>query len=220
MDYLIPRYDPQLVLISLLIASFASYVALDLAKRMGATNFRVARGWWAAGSLSMGTGIWSMHFVGMLAYSLPIALGYTVLLTLLSWIAAVGVSGLALWLASRGRLTPMHLWGGALLTGAGICAMHYTGMAALDMTPAIVWRWDLVAASAAIAVGASAVALLIFFRLRLVQASRGWLYQLLAALIMGVAISGMHYTGMHGTYSRGSSRKRCAYKVGLAGWPL
>ena len=196
MEYLIPRYDPQLVFTSLLIASFASYVALDMAKRMWATDFRVALGWWAAGSLSMGTGIWSMHFVGMLAYSLPIPLGYTVFLTVLSWLAAVAVSGLSLWLASHGRLTPPHLVGGALLMGAGICAMHYTGMAALDMAPAIVWRWELVIASAAIAVGASAVALLIFFWLRVVKAGRGRFYQLLAALVMGLAISGMHYTGM------------------------
>jgi len=196
MDYLIPRYDRQLVLTSLLIASFASYVALDMAKRMWATEFRVALGWWAAGSLSMGTGIWSMHFVGMLAYSLPIPLGYTVFLTVLSWVAAVAVSGLSLWLASHGRLTPTHLGGGALLMGAGICAMHYTGMAALDMAPPIVWRWELVVASATIAVGASAVALLIFFWLRVVKASRGRFYQLVAALVMGLAISGMHYTGM------------------------
>ena len=196
MEYLIPSYDRQLVFTSLLIASFASYVALDMAKRMWATEFRVALGWWAAGSLSMGTGIWSMHFVGMLAYSLPIPLGYTVFLTVLSWVAAVAVSGLSLWLASHGRLTPTHLGGGALLMGAGICAMHYTGMAALDMAPAIVWRWELVVASAAIAVGASAVALLIFFWLRVVKAGRGRFYQLLAALVMGLAISGMHYIGM------------------------
>ena len=196
MNYLISRYNPQLVLTSVLIASFASYVALDLAKRMSASDFRVSLGWWAAGSLSMGTGIWSMHFVGMLAYSLPIPLGYTIFLTMLSWVAAVAVSGLSLWLASHSRLTPTHLGCGALLMGSGICAMHYTGMAALDMAPVIVWRWELVAASAAIAVGASAVALLIFFRLRVAQAGRSRFYQLLAALVMGLAISGMHYTGM------------------------
>ena len=196
-SYLTPSYDTQLVLTSLLIASFASYLALDLAKRMKSTDLRVARGWWIAGSLSMGTGIWSMHFVGMLAYSLAIALGYTIFLTLLSWIAAVGASGLALWMASHGRLTPLHLCGGALVIGGGICAMHYIGMAALDMTMPIVWRWDLVAVSAAIAVGASGAALLIFFRLRLVKASRSRPYQFLAALVMGLAISGMHYTGMH-----------------------
>lgn len=141
MDYLVPIYDPHLVLASLLIASFASYVTLNLAERIHTTDLRVVRGWRAAGSLSMDTGIWSMHFVGMLAFSLPISLGHTVWLTLASWIAAVGVSGLALWLASHRRLTPTHLCGGALLMGEGICAMHYIGMAALEMTPDIVWRW-------------------------------------------------------------------------------
>ena len=196
MAYLIPRYDPAIVAASLLIASFAAYVTLDLAQRVRAEDLAVARAWWIGGSVTMGTGIWSMHFVGMLAYALPIALGYTGLLTLMSWVAAVGTSAVALWLAGRGQLTLGRLAGGALLMGAGICAMHYTGMAALDMAPPIVWRWSLVAASVAIAVGASAAALLIFFWLRRFGEQGDKRYQALAALVMGAAISGMHYTGM------------------------
>ena len=137
-----------LVAASLLIATFASYVALDLAKRVRAPDLTIARSWWAGGSIAMGTGIWAMHFVGMFAYSLPIELGYRALQTFLSWIAAVAVSGVALALAARGRLSLRRLTGGALLMGLGICAMHYTGMAALDMAPGIVWDLRLVAASA------------------------------------------------------------------------
>ncbi|WP_043117731.1 MHYT domain-containing protein, partial [Pseudacidovorax intermedius] len=88
MNFLIPRYDPWVVAASVLIAAFASYVALDLARRVHTRDRIVSRTWSAAGSLVLGTGIWSMHFVGMLAYSLPIELGYTYALTALSWLAA------------------------------------------------------------------------------------------------------------------------------------
>jgi len=196
MAYLTPRYDPSLVVASVLIASLASYVALDLAKRVRAADRRVALTWWVGGSVAMGTGIWSMHFVGMLAFSLPIALGYTRLLTLVSWVAAVAVSVVALGLAGRGSLTLPRLAGGSLAMGAGICAMHYLGMAALDMAPPIEWSAALVAASAAVAVTASAAALLIFFGLRRVDKRHQLAYQMAAAAVMGLAISGMHYTGM------------------------
>src|SRR5882724_6692700 len=186
MAYLTPHYDPALVVASVLIASFASYVALDLAKRVRDANRSVALTWWVGGSIAMGTGIWSMHFVGMLAFSLPIALGYTRLLTFVSWAAAVGVSVVALVFAGRGSLA----------MGAGICAMHYLGMAALDMSPPIEWSAALVAASAVVAVVASAAALLIFFWLRRVSKHRELAYQVAAAAVMGLAISGMHYTGM------------------------
>jgi len=196
MVYLTPRYDPSLVLASVLIASFASYVALDLAKRVGAADRRVALTWWGGGSIAMGTGIWSMHFVGMLAFSLPIALGYTHLLTFISWAAAVAVSIVALGLASRGSLTMKRLAAGSVAMGVGICAMHYLGMAALDMSPPIDWDKMLVAASAAVAVIASAAALMIFFWLRRVSKRHELAYQVAAAAVMGLAISGMHYTGM------------------------
>jgi diguanylate cyclase (GGDEF)-like protein len=136
-----------------------------------------------------------MHFVGMLAFSLPIALGYTRALTFVSWLAAVAVSTVAAWVASRGSLTWRTLVVGAIAMGGGICAMHYLGMAALDMAPGIVWNPVLIAASALIAVGASAAALLIFFWLRTVNGGRG-LRQGAAALLMGCAICGMHYTGI------------------------
>jgi PAS domain S-box-containing protein len=196
LDYLTSSYNPWGVLASVLIASFASYVTLDLAKRVRTTDRGEAIAWWLGGSVVMGTGVWSMHFVGMLAFVLPIALGYTKLLTLASWLAAVGASGIALWVASRGVLTWQRLSGGSLAMGAAICAMHYIGMAALAMSPAIVWNSALIAASMAIAVGASAAALLIFFWLRGVGGRRSLAYQAAAALLMGLAISGMHYTGM------------------------
>ena len=196
MGYLLSSYNPWIVAASLTIASFASYVALDLAKRVHTQDRKVARNWWLGGSVAMGTGIWCMHFVGMLAFSLPIDLGYTRLLTAASWVAGVVVSAVALFVASQGTLDAKRLAGGAVAMGIGICAMHYTGMASLEMTPGIVWDPLLVAASAVIAVAASAAALLIFFWLRKVSARLGLLYQAVAALVMGIAICGMHYTGM------------------------
>ena len=196
MAFLSPTYNPWVVLASLAIATFASYVALDLAKRVRTGDRRIALAWLVGGSVAMGTGIWCMHFVGMLAFSLPIELGYRIGLTFLSWCAAVAVSAIALWVASQGTLAWRRLAGGALAMGLGICAMHYLGMGALDMAPGIVWNAKLVAASAAIAVAASAAALLIFFWLGQGDGRHAKRYQPVAALVMGVAICGMHYTGM------------------------
>jgi diguanylate cyclase (GGDEF)-like protein len=196
MAYLTPVYDPWMVTASLLIACFASYVALDLAKRVATSDRGVAWCWWIGGAIAMGSGIWSMHFVGMLALSLPIALGYTTPLTLASWIAAVAASMIWLWVASREVLTLPRLAGGSLSMGAGICGMHYTGMASMDMSPDIIWDLPMVLTSAVIAVGASGAALQLFFWLRDFGMWRGLLYRAAAATVMGLAIGGMHYTGM------------------------
>lgn len=189
-------YNPLVVAISFLIATFASYVALDLAKRVRTEDKVIARAWWIGGSVAMGTGIWSMHFVGMLAMTLPFSVGYGYLVTALSWVAAVAVSAIALYVASLARLGIGHLLAGSLTMGTGICVMHYTGMASLDVAPGIRWDGWLVAASAAIAVAASAVALLIFFGLKRFTGARARKWQLVAALLMGTAVCGMHYTGM------------------------
>jgi len=194
--FLSASYNPWVVLASVLIAMLASQVTLDLARRVRTPNRAAARLWWLGGSLAMGTGIWSMHFVGMLAYSLPIALGYAKPLTFASWLAAVAVSSAALAIASDKTMGVRRLVGGSLLMGAGICAMHYLGMAAMDVTPGIVWDRVWVAVSVLIAVTASGAALSIFVWLRNAPIRRAKLYQVLAAVVMGLAISGMHYSGM------------------------
>lgn len=190
------RYDPLVVAVSFVIAAFASYVTLDLARRVRQSTWGLARVWWGAGSVVMGSGIWSMHFVGMQAFEVPITLGYRGGLTLLSWVAAVAASAVALEIASRKTFSYRRVVLGALVMGLGISAMHYIGMAALELVPGIVWNWSLVAASVLIAVLASATALLIFHLLLKVPRQRRLPYQMGAALVMGVAICGMHYTGM------------------------
>ncbi|TXI00941.1 MAG: bifunctional diguanylate cyclase/phosphodiesterase [Pseudomonas monteilii] len=192
---LIGSYSSSLVLISLCVAILASYTALDLTGRIATAKGRAACLWMGGGALAMGIGVWSMHFIGMLAFSLPIDLGYDLALTAFSLLIAVLSSGFALWLVSQPSLPWLQLGFGALIMGTGIACMHYTGMAALRMLPGIDYDPTLFGASLLIAVGASAAALWIAFRLRAhtpyVRQIRG-----LAAVVMGVAIVGMHYTGM------------------------
>ena len=188
-------YNYWLVALSLAVASFASYAALDLATRLTAARGRPARYWLIGGAFSMGTGIWSMHFIGMLAFSLPVPMGYDVPVTLLSMLIAIVVSGFALRTVSRDSMGLRHLVLGAVLMGLGICAMHYTGMAAMDTHPPIRYDPLLFAASVLIAIAASLAALWIAFTLR---ADLRWMAyaKLGSAVIMGLAITGMHYTGM------------------------
>ncbi|MNO29719.1 Cyclic di-GMP phosphodiesterase Gmr [compost metagenome] len=192
---LIGQYSPTLVLISLCVAILASYTALDLTGRIATAKGRAVHLWTAGGALAMGVGIWSMHFIGMLAFSLPIELGYDLTITLLSLLIGILSSGFALWLVNQPSLPAGQLTFGALIMGAGIAAMHYTGMAAMQMQPGIDYHWGYLTASLVIAVGASAAALRIAFKLRRqtphVRLIRGG-----AAIVMGIAIVGMHYTGM------------------------
>ncbi|WP_085714932.1 bifunctional diguanylate cyclase/phosphodiesterase [Pseudomonas sp. B28(2017)] len=192
---LIGSYSPTLVIISLCVAILASYTALDLTGRIATAKGRAVHLWTAGGAIAMGIGIWSMHFIGMLAFKLPIDLGYDGTITLLSLLIGVLSSGFALWLVSQPQLPAWQLAFGALVMGAGISAMHYTGMAAMRMQPGIDYDPTLFGASLLIAVGASGAALWIAFHLRqhtpYVRLIRGG-----AAVIMGIAIVGMHYTGM------------------------
>jgi len=195
-EFLNTQHDLGLVLGSMLLACFASYVTLDMARRVREHRSAAARVWWAGGALVMGTGVWATHFVGMLAFDAGVALGYGRVATALSWLAAVAAAGVALGVGNRSQPTRRSLACGALAMAVGISAMHYLGMAAIDLAPGIVWRWPLVALSVAVALAASAAALALLVVLRRVPAGRRVPLQLGAALLMGAAICGMHYTGM------------------------
>lgn len=188
-------YDSSLVLLSILIAALASYVAFEFAGRIFARPDQRLR-WLVGGALAMGSGIWSMHFVGMAAFELPVAISYDAALTLVSWVAAVAVSALALWLVSSGPLSVGKVTLGALAMGAGICAMHYLGMGAMRMQPGIGYDPFWFTVSVLIAVGASAAALVIVSALRTMRSWRDFGLRLGAAGIMGLAVAGMHYSGM------------------------
>jgi signal transduction histidine kinase/CheY-like chemotaxis protein len=192
---LIGTYVTPLVIVSVLVAIFASYTALSLAGRVAHSNGVATRWWIAGGGVAMGTGIWAMHFIGMLAFRLPIRLGYDLWITLLSLLLPIMVSGLALWRVSQSELPIKHLVSGALLMGVGISTMHYTGMAAMQMDPGIFYAPSLFIASVFIAIVASGGALWLAFRLRL-NTRNVLLARAGGACVMGIAIAGMHYTGM------------------------
>jgi diguanylate cyclase (GGDEF)-like protein len=214
-------YNAGLVTASLLMAMFASYVSLDMAGRIAAAHTRaVQRAWLAGGAIAMGIGIWSMHFIGMLAFRLPIPMSYNPWITFLSLLIAIASSAFALWRVSQATLSPSRLCVGALLMGAGVCGMHYTGMAAMHMHPGIQYVPWLVALSAVIAVLASGTALWLFFHLR--QMPRGSvrvrLLSYAAAVVMGGAIAGMHYTGMAAAHFPAGSRCMAAHSGMTSGW--
>jgi signal transduction histidine kinase len=192
----IARYDSTLVAISFAIAVLAAYVALDFTERVTRARGRTRVLWWMGGAVAMGAGIWSMHFVGMLALQLPVAMEYDLSLVLLSVVVAIAASALALHVGSRPAL-PVHvLIVASLLMGAAISGMHYIGMAAMHIGASIQWNPVLIVASIVIAVGASFVAMMLAFRLRLEEGRLfGWM-KLGAAMFMGFAVVGMHYTGM------------------------
>jgi NO-binding membrane sensor protein with MHYT domain/signal transduction histidine kinase len=195
---MIGHYDTSLVALSILVAIIASYTALDLAGCVSASTSspRKSLTWLIAGAVSMGTGIWSMHFIGMLAFHLPVPQAYDLPISLLSMGIAVIVSAIALLILRRPALRAYDLIVGAILMGIGISAMHYTGMFAMRMSPAIRYDPTLFVASVLIAMGASLAALWIAFQLRTKRSKLAILAKLASACVMGLAITGMHYTGM------------------------
>jgi NO-binding membrane sensor protein with MHYT domain/CheY-like chemotaxis protein len=188
-------YETPLVVASILVAIVASYASLSLAGRVSESHGRAVLAWILGGAVAMGSGIWAMHFVGMLAFRLPIPIAFDLPLTLASLLLPIAASCLALWQVSRAELGPVRLAASALVMGIGINAMHYTGMAAMRMEPGIVYDPWLFALSVVIAIAASGLALWIAFRLRR-NVPRVWLPRIGAAVVMGAAIVGMHYTGM------------------------
>jgi diguanylate cyclase (GGDEF)-like protein len=188
-------YNSWLVLVSFLVAVLASYTALDLASRITASTGAAAVSWLLGGAFAMGMGIWSMHFIAMLAFSLPVPMAYDAAITVASMLIAIIVSGFALLMVTRTSLSARRLSAGGVLMGIGICSMHYTGMAAMLVTPSIRYDTLLFSASVVVAIAAATAALWMSFTLRS-SAGRRRYARLGSAVIMGAAIVGMHYTGM------------------------
>ncbi len=204
---MMPEYNPWLVGLSIIVATLVSFTALRLAARVANSTASHARIWLGAGAVAMGIGIWSMHFIGMLAFSLPIRLAYGVPRTMESLAIAIVTSGFALKITSGRRLTCPRLMVAAATMGAGIAGMHYLGMAAIVISPAVGYDPPLVAASILIAMAASFAALWLFFRVRETNCVWRRLTRFSAAAVMGVAIAGTHYTGM--AASRFASNSFC-----------
>jgi PAS domain S-box-containing protein len=189
------HYVPSLVVLSIGVAIFASYVALNLAYSVSQAKGKAQLAWLVGGAVAMGVGIWSMHFVGMLAFEMPgMDMAYDVPLMLLSVCVAILASAVALYIISRARVTFLSLYVGGVSMASAIAGMHYIGMFSMRMAARIQWNIYLVALSIAIALVASFAALLICINLRNKTEKQGLLF--LASTLMGIAISGMHYTGM------------------------
>ncbi len=188
-------YQWPLVAFSVLIAILASYTTLRLAYRLAWANGAARRWWISGGAVAMGVGIWAMHFVGMLALHLPVPVAYAPAITAFSVLPAILASAIALNTLARRSDDARALLVASVLMGLGIVAMHYSGMAAMRMSPPIVYDPVLVALSVLIAVGASRAALGLAFRERTRQ-GMPFSRRLAGAAVMGLAIAGMHYVGM------------------------
>ena len=188
-------YDYRLVALSVLIAVCASYAALELAARTTAARGRARLVWLAGGAAAMGLGIWSMHYVGMLAFSLPVPVLYDWPTVLVSLLAAVFASGVALFVVSRKKLGWLRAAVGATIMGSGIATMHYTGMAAMRLSATCSYDPLLLTLSVVFAIVISLAAIWLTFHFREeTRASAGW--KVGTAIVMGAAIPVMHYTGM------------------------
>jgi len=192
---LIGSYNYTLVALSVLIAIFASYAALDLAGRVTAARGWTRAVWLLGGAGAMGTGIWSMHYIGMLAFILPIPVAYHWPTVLLSLFAAILASVIALYVVSRQKMGAFRALAGSVLMGAGIASMHYIGMAAMRLPAVCQFNSFLVVLSVVFAVLISLVALWITFHFRDEKTGIGW-GKIAGAVVMGAAIPVMHYTGM------------------------
>ena len=192
---LIGSYNYALVALSVLIAMFASYAALDLAGRVTAAGGWTRAVWLLGGAGAMGTGIWSMHYIGMLAFILPIPVAYHWPTVLLSLLAAILASAVALSVVSRQEMGAFRALAGSVLMGGGIASMHYIGMAAMRSSVVCHFNSFLVVLSVAVAVLISLAALWITFHFRDVKKGIDW-GKIAGAILMGTAIPVMHYTGM------------------------
>lgn len=205
---LIGNYQPWLVFLSFVVASLTSSLALQvagMAQRVESRMHRQLIVW--SGAAAMGGGVWAMHFVGMLAFQLCTEVRYSTGVTALSMVPSLLASWVALNLLSRGRMTHWQLALGGLLVGAGIGAMHYTGMAAMRLNAQLRYDPGWFAASIVVAVLLAMLALWIRFGLegRLRQAHA----VILGGMVMGGAIAGMHYTAMGAARFIGQAAENC-----------
>jgi PAS domain S-box-containing protein len=194
LDQVSATYNYWLVALSFAVAILTSYTTVDLAARVTANRGSARGGWLTGGALVMGSGIWCMHYIGMLAYRLPMPVYYHIPTVGLSLLAAILASFTALYVVSRERMTRVNTGIGALVMGTGIAAMHYIGMAAMRLNAMHRYDHALCAVSIVLAVVISFVGLTLIFYLR--DESRGLSFKLSISVILGLAIPVMHYTGM------------------------
>lgn len=187
-------YNYYIVALSIVVAILVSYSTLNITAKITYANGKHKYFWLFSGSFVMGSGIWSMHFIGMLAFHLNISMKYNVWITLLSLVVSIISSFIALYITMPKNINMYHIAFGGFFMGLGITAMHYIGMKAMIMPFELSYNKFIVALSVIIAFIVSYAALFLFLRFK-DQSSSSWIKGI-SAIIMGVAICGMHYTGM------------------------
>jgi len=178
------------IALSVVVAIFGSWTALDLFRRMRTQIGRARRVWLVVASVAMGSSIWSMHFIAMLGFDPGSPVSYDPVLTLASLLLAIGGTAGAFFAAGLGGVSPGRLVVSGAAMGLAICAMHYVGMAALRTDASLGYRPELVLLSLIVAIGAATAALWGARR----EGSVFW--RAAAAIVLGLAIVGMHYTAM------------------------
>ncbi|WAJ29210.1 MHYT domain-containing protein [Antarcticirhabdus aurantiaca] len=184
------HHSPVFVVLSLIVAVLGSWTALDLFRRVTGNFGRARAGWLAAAAFAMGLSIWSMHFVAMLGFDPGSAVSYDPWLTVASLLLAIGATAVAFFVAASERAGAPQVAAAGVLMGAGICTMHYVGMAAVVTAVSLGYDAPLVALSFGIAVVASTAALFV------ARGERSTQLRGVAALVLGLAVVGMHYTAM------------------------
>jgi two-component system, sensor histidine kinase and response regulator len=213
---MVMSYNYYLVALSVAISILASYAALDLAGRVTAAQGAIRMAWLSGGACAMGMGIWAMHYIGMLACSLPVAVGYNWPTVALSLLCAILASAAALFVVSRQHMTPVDIALGSLAMGGGIAAMHYIGMSAMRLPATRSYALPLVVLSVVLAVLISMVALWLAFTLRR-DRQHDSAKKIAGALVMGAAIPVMHYTGMAAaTFLPSRSQPSLAHAVNIS----
>lgn len=195
---LVGTYDIWLVALSYVVSVFGSFTALQLAGHVIDDRQKKKRLLWIIGAAIAlgGGGIWSMHFIAMLAYKLPIAVNYDLAMTVASLIAAIAVTGIGLYIVTGRDLSVARLCAAGVFVGVGVCSMHYIGMEAMRMAAELSYDPLIFALSFVVAIVVATVGLLLMVTMR-----RG-VQRIVSAFVIAFAVSGMHYTGMFGTTCR------------------
>lgn len=192
-------YNLTLVILSYAVSVSGSYVALTMVDHYQKAHDADRWPWLVAAAIALGgCAIWAMHFIAMLAFTLPVAVAYSLPVTLGSLLLGIVATGLGLYVAGS-RPTTGALIGGGVITGLGAAGMHYMGISAMRMAATMSYNMPLVAISIVIAVVAASVAFWIAFNL-----TKAW-HRIVSAFVMGIAVCGMHYTGMAATTFQASN---------------
>jgi len=178
-------YNPYLLGLSLVISSIASYAAIDMLGRFHISHTRAKSAWLLAGAFVLGTGVWSMHFLSMLALRLPLDVGHDPITMFQSWLGMIAAAFVGFYVAARNQLSWPHLLGGAALVALGACGMVYRGVQSMRIQPPIDFDPVGIMICVISVYGLAAVGMWFAYRLRSTEHVRGFVVTALASLFLG-----------------------------------